>query len=262
MHQHLTQDEAVHLFRQARSLYHDERYDDALALFERIVRDHPGNASMWHAHAWCLARMGRYAEARVICKRLEHARDRRAAEIVGFIDAQTAPPDRAERPKNPETFIGTGPNAHEPPSLPDLAVAKGPRTWEAMRSGRGERIPGGIQCARITLLVVSGAGILLLVFSFLMAARLLQLNSDDGEIPTVLISLVTLVLTAQLLITCLAAIGWQHVRGGRIALAVAAACILLLVVPLGTAAGVLILLGLFDRESTMWRRRILSAEGR
>ncbi len=253
----MKQDDAVQLFREARALFQDEHYDQALVLFERLAREHPDNPGMWHAHAWCLARMGRDDEARALCRKLTAAGDARASEIVAYLDARKVSQDRAERPKNPATVIGTPSDVpqFQAQHVVEMYRSKSPRTWSALDGRVREREPGGIRCARITLLVASGAGILALVFSFLGAAMLLQQQSLSGEVPSVLIAEITLVLTAELILTCLAALAWQHVPRGRIGLALGAAFLLLPVFPLGTAMSVLVLLGLFDGDSKKWLTR-------
>lgn len=251
----MKQEEAVTLFREARALYHDARYDEALALFERLAREHPANTGMWSAHAWCLAKMGRHDEARELCRRLKKAGDARAAEIVKYLDANAPERDRSERPKNPETAVRGVTNV--PPlgmAAAPVVIGQGPRTWPALGAIDG-RVPGGVRCARITLVVVAGTGVLALVFSFLMSAMLLQRYSVDGAMPTGLIALITLVLTFEFLVTCLASLGWQQVLAGKIGLPVAVASLLFLVFPLGTAASVLILMGLFDSDSSKWLQR-------
>ena len=258
----MKEDDAVQMFREARALYHEERYEQALVLFERIAREHPDNTGMWHAHAWCLARMDRHDEARELCRRLQKAGDDRVAEIVAYLEANKSAPDRAERPKNPETVVQGESNL--PPlreDAPEPVRSEGPRTWRAFSAGRGERAPGGIRCARITLIAIAGVGILALVFSFLMSAMVLQQNSAAGEVPGLRIALITLGLTVELLVTCLASLAWQQLLAGKIAIAVVVACMLLFVFPLGTAASMLIFLGLFDRDSSTWLRRAAARGG-
>jgi hypothetical protein len=206
--------------------------------------------------------MVRDDEARALCRKLKASGDDRAAEIIAFMDVRKASQDRAQRPKNPATVMekpGSVPPLQPKHEIDKHAVemyrSKSPRTWRALGAGGYDAEPGGIRCARITLLVAAGLGILSLVFSFLVAAMLLQQSSAGGNLPSALLVQIVLVLSAQLALTCLAALAWQHVPLGRTSAAIGAACLLLPVFPLGTAMSVLVLLGVFDGESKQWLTR-------
>jgi tetratricopeptide (TPR) repeat protein len=249
--------DTVQTFRQARALYQEEQYAQALALFERVEEEHPENPSVWHAHAWCLARVGRYVEARELCRKLKRLNDPRATEIHDFLESQRLAEEIEARPKNPDTVISSESVAPAPQvqwSEP-AAPAGAPRTWKLLRAGGSEPAPGGIQCARAVLVAVAVGGSVLLLSAFASAAVVLQSRPVRPDVEPALVAGVMLGLAAAVTIISLAVLAWQQIPTGRSGLAFAAALMLLLLFPIGTALGLLVLLGISDRESKKWLQR-------
>jgi heme/copper-type cytochrome/quinol oxidase subunit 3 len=119
-------------------------------------------------------------------------------------------------------------------------------------------MPGGITCASILLYIQGGIaapiffGILfLLFFVFRMTPPEFWSNPDAPKA----IALCVAIMLVFFLITVMPFLAAIRLRRGERILATLLGCISLINFPLGTAFGILILMGVFDRESAEWCAR-------
>lgn len=91
-------------YQQAKALYHNKDYTEALGILDALDREFPQNHRVMYSRARCLARVGRYDEALEICGALDaESRDYRIAELKARIQAQKTAAQDSGAPELPVT---------------------------------------------------------------------------------------------------------------------------------------------------------------
>ncbi len=128
----------------------------------------------------------------------------------------------------------------------------------AQNARAGSTMPGGITCASILLYIQGGIsvsiflGLLFLLFFVLrMTPQEFWSNPDAPKV----IALCVAVTCILLVVTVMPFLAALRLRRGERILAALMGCFSLINFPLGTAFGILILMGVFDSESVEWCAR-------
>lgn len=143
-------------------------------------------------------------------------------------------------------------------------AAAAPAAAPAQQRAPGTTVPGGITCAQVLLYIQGAVGLLLFLAALALVYGVWRAVPGDfwtspEAIQPIAVLVVFLVVVFVFMAMPFTAAGRLR-RGGR-GLAVFIGCVSLLFLPLGTAFGILILLGVFDRESSEWCARQRNSYG-
>ncbi|HOQ32552.1 MAG TPA: tetratricopeptide repeat protein [Candidatus Hydrogenedens sp.] len=97
--------------KQAESLYEEKKYTEALKLLDELEQENPGEKKVAYGRAMCLARLGNYADAMLLCDELlARYRDEKAKVLKEKImqwaeEANALPHTLTREPQSPASII-------------------------------------------------------------------------------------------------------------------------------------------------------------
>lgn len=226
----------------AKQLTRDGHYAAAAGILVEMMQTDPENRSILYGLGYCRYKEGKLHESTSLLSKAVELGHPNAQNVLNKamtrIDADSPPP----------------PPPPSPPPQEQQPVNIVQQTGPALST---DTMPGGIRCAR-AILITQGIIMLLILlasvaFVGLAITAIVRLGgelsiSSMGPLEMTLAG----VAVAMLLVGFLPFIASGGLRRGNRGMAVFVAILSLLGFPIGTAFGIIVLFGVFDKESSQW----------